>query len=129
MARKLNPESKGEKTKEQSRKKPAAEIAVDKTREGMEILLLMAEFSESTIGAEFLQTYELDPDNFESIFEDEGTLYGFVATLGAAPHKDMIEGAVPFFKLLAIKNPTFYQECLSDPDFESELKKRLGIAD
>ena len=121
MNRKSNPESKGE----TGGRKPAKEKLADKTRESMNILLLMAEFAESAIGQECLATYGLNPENIESICNDDSILYPIAALLGAIDEPDMIEGAVPFFRLLAIKNPKFYQECLGDSNFNDELRKRL----
>lgn len=127
MVRKLsNPETKGVKAKEKPRKVLTKEKAVQETRESVKILALMEKFSNSDIGREFLETYGLEPENIDAIFNDEDVLYPFVATLGAVPHRDMLKGAIPFFRLLAIKNPAFYQVCLNDPDLDPELKERLS---
>jgi hypothetical protein len=126
MARKNGPDTKG-KLGEQSLRVPGERI-VDDTREFVNMLTLTRKFAESSIGIELLKLFDVVPENIDVIFDNEGLLRTFIQAVRSADKRDMLGGAFYFFKLLAIKNPELYRECLSDDDFDSSLKEVLRSA-
>jgi hypothetical protein len=113
-----------DRTGEHVRKTHRERIA-DDTRELVNMLTLTKQFAESSVGAGLLQLFGLRPENIDVIFDNEGFLRTCIRIMSEADKKDMLGGAFYFFRLLAIKNPELYRECLKGDDCDSGLKKIL----
>jgi hypothetical protein len=119
-----NPEIKDTKTTERSQNySEVNEFGV--TREHMNIIFLVTEFASSDIGIELMEANYIKPEDIYSIFADESILEDFIFQLGHQTESYMLEGAIPFFRLLAIKKPELYRESMQDADFNDELRKML----